>query len=287
MMRRGPLPPPELMESKIAAQVAEMERLTRENRRLAGTHVSLRQDLVATQQEMQRLEAHIGSIQTESDIQIRMLLEKIKKMEADARAGESMKIDLQQAHKEAQSLVATREELASEIQQATQELQKAHAEFEQLPELHAELNKLRQEHQRLRAAFEYEKSWNTEKVEQLHTKEKNLISLAREVEKLRTEVMTAEKRSHAPNPYGATQPNTDSSYPPPIHGGGVYMDSYGRPQMQMSAGFTGNGFNPYGNSAGASNDGFGVSVGGSGNGGGGAWGSYDPIKAEGSSVAQR
>lgn len=244
-MRRGLLPPPDHMESKIAAQVVEIERLTRENRRLAGTHMSLRQDLVSTQQEMQRLEAHMGSIQTESDIQIRMLLEKIKKMEADIRAGESMNIDLQQAHKEAQSLVATREELASEIQQATQELRKAHTEFEQLPELHVELNKLRQEHRMLRGAFEYEKGLNMEKVEQLHTKEKNLISMAREVEKLRNDVSTAEKGSHAPQSSAA-----DSSYPPSNHGGGAYVDSYGRSQMQKSGGFAGNGFNPYG-----SNDG--------------------------------
>ncbi|PIA37035.1 hypothetical protein AQUCO_03100054v1 [Aquilegia coerulea] len=240
-----PLPPPELMENKIAAQVAEIERLTRENQRLATTHVTLRQDLVATQKELQRLEAHIGSIQTESDIQIRLLLDKIKKIEVDIRAAESMKKEVQQAHKEAQSLITTRQELGSEIKQATQDLQKAHAEVEQLPELHAELNKLRQEYHRLRASFEYEKGLNLEKVEQLHTMEKNLIAMAREVEKLCAELFDAEKRAHAPYLHDTAYVKPESSYPPPIQGGGTYMNGYGMTQSHMGGGVAGNGVNLY------------------------------------------
>lgn len=269
---------PELMENKIAAQVAEMERLRRENQRLASTHVALREDLVATQQETQRLQAHIGSIQTESDIQIRMLLEKIKKMEVDIRVGENMKNDLQQADKEAQNLVTTRQDLLTEIQQATQELRKALVEIEQLPELHADLNKLRQEHQRLRAAFEHEKGVNMEQVDKLRAREQNLISMAREVEKLRAEVLNVEKRGYAPTPYGVAFSNLDSSYPPPTQDGGVYIDGYGRPQIQMGGEVAGNGVHPYGTPV-ASNSDVGLinvaAVASSGNGavpGGGAWG---------------
>ncbi|KAL5699815.1 hypothetical protein ACHQM5_030663 [Ranunculus cassubicifolius] len=232
MMRHGHGPSPDHMENKIAAQVAEIGRLTRENQRLASTHVAMRQDLVATKQEAEKVHTHIRSIQTESDIQIRMLLEKIKKMDSNIRVSDNLKMDLQQAHKEAQSLVLAREELAYKIQQSTQELKKAHAELEQLPELQAELNKLRQEHQRLREAFEYEKGLNTEKVDKLHAREKHLISMAREVEKLRTEVSIAETRSHAPYSYGTTYSNQDtSSYPHPFPGG---SGGYARPHIQMS-----------------------------------------------------
>lgn len=46
-----------------------------------------------------------------------------------------------------------------------------------------------------RVAFEYEKGSNIDQVERMHAMERNLISMAREVEKLRAEVLNAEKRA--------------------------------------------------------------------------------------------
>lgn len=48
-----------------------------------------------------------------------------------------------------------------------------------------------------RAAIEYEKKGYAENYEQGQVMEKNLISMAREVEKLRAEVANAEKRARA------------------------------------------------------------------------------------------
>lgn len=138
------------LEDKIADQAEEIERLSAENRRLAGIHVSLREELVATQHEMPRVNARISSMRAESDIQIRVLLDKIAKREADIRAGESIKKDLQKLHLEAQSLVRVRQELIAKIQQTSQELQKVRIDAKSLPDLHAELDGLRQEHQKLR-----------------------------------------------------------------------------------------------------------------------------------------
>ncbi|KAK9275177.1 hypothetical protein L1049_022438 [Liquidambar formosana] len=291
MMRHGPFPGlgpaagqrplelfphPELAENKMAVQAAEIERLARDNHRLGSTHVALRHELVAAQQDLQRLKAHIRSIQTESDIQIRVLGDKITKMEVDIRAGDSVKKDLQQAHMEAKSLVAARQELAAQIQQATQELHKAHADVKRLPEMHAELDSLRQEHQRLRATFEYEKGFNIEQVEEMKAMEKDLVGMAREVEKLRADVLNAEKRARAPISYGGPYMNPDPSYPPSIQGSGPYVDSYGRPHVPMGVGTAGEGMIPYGRGNGAAPPGVvggGVASAGSGAGWGGA---YDP-----------
>ncbi|KAK9122211.1 hypothetical protein Syun_019828 [Stephania yunnanensis] len=223
------LPSSKLLEKKVVVQEAEMECLTRENQRLAATHVTWRQELVAMQQEMQSLQARIGSIETESGIQIRILLEKIAKMEDDIRAGESVKKDLLEARKEVQSLIEARQDLSTQIQLSTQDLQKAHADVKQLPELQAELNNLEQEHQRLRVAFEYEKSLNMEQVEQLHVMEKNLLSMAREVEKLHAEVLNADRRARASRALTGTHANSDPSYPPQGEGSGSYPDANGRP----------------------------------------------------------
>lgn len=145
-----PLPRPELLENKIAYQAAEIKQLAGDNHRLAATQVDLRQDLVAAEEEVQTVKAHMRSIQTESDIQIRALLDKIAKKEAEIIAGEVVKKELQKAHIEAHSLVEARQELRIRIRQATDELQKARVEVKKLPDLHGELDSLRQEHQRLR-----------------------------------------------------------------------------------------------------------------------------------------
>ncbi|KAJ8645390.1 hypothetical protein MRB53_007138 [Persea americana] len=270
-----PLPHPELLENKMAVQAAEIERLIRENQRLASTHVALREELVAIQQEMQRVQAHMGSIQTESDIQMRSLLEKSAKMKADIRAGGSLRKDLQLAHVEAQSLIAARQELNTQIKQTTLELQKAHVDAKKLPEMQAELDSLRQEHQKLRVAFEYGKGSNIDQVERMHAMERNLISLAREVEKLRAEVLNAEKKARAPNSYGGAYGSPDAPYPPVGQGGG-FVDAYGRPQVQMSRGTSMEGTKPYGGNSAVANAGIVASASGSAS---GVWGgTYDTVR---------
>ncbi|KAM7511690.1 hypothetical protein LguiB_010565 [Lonicera macranthoides] len=162
MMRHGPFPaghhpmettlPPNL-ENKLVVQEAEIERLAGDNQRLAASDGALRQDLGAAEQDIQRLRAHLRSIQTESDIQIRVLVDKIAKMEAEIRGGEIVKKELHQAHIEAQSLVADRKELTTKIEVATKELEKTRADMKKLPEMIDELDSLRKEHQRLRCVF--------------------------------------------------------------------------------------------------------------------------------------
>ncbi|OWM89957.1 hypothetical protein CDL15_Pgr012594 [Punica granatum] len=233
--RIGPPPPPlDLLENKVRAQEAEIERLVAENRRLASTQGTLREELVTAQQEAQRLKAHIKSIQTESDIQMRILRDKIAKYEVDIRAGEGVRIDLERAFKEAQDLVAIRQELLSRIQRANQELKMARTDAEKLQDLNAEFDSLMQEHNRLWATFEYEKSLNIDQVRQMQGMEQNLFSMGREVEKLRSEIMIAEKAAHDPNPHiGGSLNHPNPSYLPQVHGNGPYLDSLGRPLIPV------------------------------------------------------
>ncbi|KAG0461505.1 hypothetical protein HPP92_021802 [Vanilla planifolia] len=223
LMRHGPLsgyPPTHrpleavaAAEQKVAVQEAEMDRLALENRRLAASHVALRQELVATQQELQRIHSHIGNIHNDGDIQVRGFLEKLAKAGADASASETVRKELQQAHLEAQSLVAQRQEIATEIQHLTEGLQKAKVDVKRLPEMHAEIEALRQEHQQLRASFEYEKHLNKEQVEQMCGMEKNLITMAKEIEKLRADVLSVEKAARVTYGTGASAyPSTGHAY---------------------------------------------------------------------------
>ncbi|RRT56740.1 hypothetical protein B296_00044011 [Ensete ventricosum] len=273
MMRHGPLSgpdpaghrpreallPPEHLEKKVAIQEAEMERVARENQRFAESNVAMRQELVATQKEMQRVQAHLGSIHTESDIQIRGLLEKIRKLEADIHAGDVVKKELQQAHLEAQNLITVRQELSAEIQLVTEELQNSTAGFKN-------------------AMFEYEKGLNIEQVEQMRAMEKNLMSMAKEVERLKAEVTLTFFLTFlcetAPNQYGGVHQTAGQGTGYPNHsfsmGGDGYMagsyapivnyanagfgyanpahytEAYGRPQAHMTSGASVEGIDSYG-----------------------------------------
>ncbi|GAU20947.1 hypothetical protein TSUD_200960 [Trifolium subterraneum] len=256
--------PSHLLENKLAAQEAEIERLSGDNHRLANTHKALRDALVAAAQDVQKIKSHIRSTQTESDIQIRVLLDKIAKMEVDIRASDSVKKELQQAHIEAQNLAASRQELSAQIQLATHELKKAIGDVKCLPDLQDELDCLVKEHHRIRDTFEYEKSKNVELVDQLKAKEKKLIAMAREVEMLRSEILNAEKRINAPNLFGAATP---------ADGSGPFLDHYGRAHGQMGIGQVGESVVPVVDSNGA------VVNSTDGSGGAGWVGTYDPSVA--------
>jgi len=144
------LPHPEIMEQKFAAQDVEMRKLLRENQRLAATHSVLRQELAAAQQELQRLHAHMGAMKDDQDQHMRGLLDKMAKMEADLKASETVKAELQKAHAQAQSLMAARQELMVKAQQLNQDLQRNNADVQQVPALMSELDNLRQEYQHCR-----------------------------------------------------------------------------------------------------------------------------------------
>ncbi|KAK6136282.1 hypothetical protein DH2020_029981 [Rehmannia glutinosa] len=165
----------------------------------------------------------------------------------------ALRQDLVSAKREADKLrehirsiqTEARQELTDKIQKATKELENSRANVKKLPEMRAQLDSLRQEHQRLRKTFEYEKGLNIKKVEEMKILEKDLIGVAEEVERLRVEVLNAEKRANVPIPQTGPYMNSDNIYPPPFHGNGGYQDSYGGTHLQTINGAAVEGMNPY------------------------------------------
>ncbi|CAJ1837159.1 unnamed protein product [Sphenostylis stenocarpa] len=221
------LPPPQVMEQKLASQHAEMQRLATENQRLAATHSALRQELAAAQHELQMLHAHVAALKGEREQQVRAQLEKIAKMESEAQGIEGVKLELQQARGEAQNLVLSRDELVSKAQHLTQELQRAHADVVQIPALISELECLRQEYQHCRATFDYEKKLYNDHLESLQVMEKNYVSMSREVEKLRAELTnTANVDRRSSGPYGGTSGTNENEASGLPVGQNAYEDGY-------------------------------------------------------------
>jgi len=145
------LPPPEVLEQKLVAQRGEMQKLAVENDRLAVSHASLRKELAAAQQELQRLQAQGEAAKAAEEQEMRGLLDKVGKMEADLKACENVKVELQQAHAEAQNLMAVRQSMVANVQKLSKDLQRNLGESQQLPALVAERDAARQENQHLRS----------------------------------------------------------------------------------------------------------------------------------------
>ncbi|OAY84783.1 Protein FLX-like 1 [Ananas comosus] len=236
---RGALAPPPplphhhqhaaIVEERLAAQFEEIQALLVDNQRLAATHVALKQELAAAQHELRRVSHGFAASQADMDLQLREVHEKAMKMETELRAVEAMRMELIQVRSDIQKLNAARQELTAQAQALNQDLTRASAEMQQAPAIKAEIDTMKQEVQRVRAAIEFEKKGYAENYEQGQVMEKNLISMAREVEKLRAEVANAEKRARAAAAVGNQASVYGGNYgnPEPGHGANPYPAVYG------------------------------------------------------------
>ncbi|XP_072951485.1 protein FLX-like 1 isoform X1 [Typha angustifolia] len=231
---RGPmLPPPHhtaaIMEERLAAQFQEIQALLVDNQRLAATHVALKQELSAAQHEFRRVSHGFAAAQADKDLEIREAYEKAMKVESELRAVEGMRTELIQVHGDIQKLNAARQELTSQTQALTQELSRGSADLQQVPAIKAEIETMKQEVQRVRAAIEAEKKGYGDNFEQGQVMEKNLISMAREVEKLRAEVANAEKRARAAAAAGNQAAGYNANYrnPETSYAANAYPPGYG------------------------------------------------------------
>lgn len=218
--------PPVGIDQKLAAQHAEIQRLLGENQRLAVTHVALRQELAAAQQEIMRLQQSrtandtekeqrltitqvalrqeladskeevnrlqeaMTAIRAEKDQQVRANFEKATRMEAELKATESLKGDFEKLRFE-------RDELGARVEHLSAEVRKLPVKDQEMASLKREVDELRQRHQQARMDFELQKKLNLEHLEQQQAMEKNAFTMTREIERLRAELTNAERRQHA------------------------------------------------------------------------------------------
>ncbi|XP_057978432.1 protein FLX-like 3 [Malania oleifera] len=221
VMPRRP-PHPALLEEELDVQHAEIRRLLGENRRLVEDRMALQRELGGAKEELHRMNIAIGDMRAEQEVRSRELIEKGLKLEADLRATEPLKNEAMQFRAEVQKLNTIRQDLAGQIQSLTQDLTRLKADNQQIPVLRAEIDGLHQEMMRARNAIDYEKKVNMELVEQRQALEKNLVSMAREVEKLRAELASTDSRPWGVGgPYGMKFGSPDGGF------SSSYGDGYG------------------------------------------------------------
>ncbi|XP_068660067.1 protein FLX-like 3 isoform X2 [Aristolochia californica] len=220
---RGPLPHPPhpaLLEEELEIQHAEIRRLVGENRRLVEDRMGMQRELGMAKEEIHQMNLVIADIRADKEAHSRELIERGMKLEADLRAAEPLRSEVLQLRSEVQKLNSVRQDLSAQVQSLTQELGRLQADNQQIPLLRTELDGIRQEMARARAAFDFEKKANTELVEQRQTMEKNLVSMAREVEKLRADFTNSDGRPWGPGGGYAFKPGSPEGSFPPSYGGG-------------------------------------------------------------------
>lgn len=220
---RGPMPRhPAMLEEELEIQHHEIRRLLGENRRLVEDRIALQQELAAAKEELRRMNIAITDIQADNEIHSRKLIENSLKLEADLRATEPIKNEAAQLHVEVERLNSIRHDLSGQVQILKKDIAKLQSDNKHLPRLRAEHEELHKELMHARDAIEYEKKGSVEMMEQRQVMEKNLVSMAREVEKLRAELTNADVGSWgAGGSYGMAFGSSNGHFPPP------YGDGYG------------------------------------------------------------
>ncbi|GLU14349.1 hypothetical protein SLE2022_309250 [Rubroshorea leprosula] len=224
-VRGPPLPPPHpaLLEEELEIQHVEKRRLLNDNHRLVEDRMALQRELAGAREEIHRMNIVVAEICAEKEMHSRELIEKGLKLEAELRATEPLKKDSLQLRTEVQKLNNIKQELTGQTQTLKKDVAKLQAENQQIPLLRAEIDSLRQELMHARTAIDYEKKANIELMEQRQAMEKNLVSMAREVEKLRADLTNVDGRPWgAGAAYGLKFNSAEGSFPGPFDGYGIH-----------------------------------------------------------------
>ncbi|KAJ4760666.1 Protein FLX-like 1 [Rhynchospora pubera] len=230
-LRHPPPPPPHVMlEERMAVQFDDVQALLSDNQRLAATHVALKQEVQMAQYELRRASVLFDASRSDADLRLREVYEKMMKLESELGAADAMRADLMHVRNDIQRLTSDRQDLLGQVQALTQDLTRASTDARQVPAIKSEIETLKKEIQQVsREGIEQEKKGYAENYEQGQVMEKNLISMAREIEKLRSEIANAEKRARAAAAAGTQAAGLVANYgnPDPNFMANPYAAVYG------------------------------------------------------------
>ncbi|CAN6339922.1 unnamed protein product [Urochloa humidicola] len=216
-----PHPHPAVLEEELQLQEVELRRLLEHNRALAEERAELNRELQAGKDEVRHLNVIISDITAEKEAYISKLVDKKRKLEAELRANEHLRDEIVQLRGEIEKLVPARRELSAEAESLMEDLTREKSVKHQLPLLKAEVDGLQQELIHVRNACELERKGNFELVEQRKAMEKNMISMAKEIEQMRAELAKFEVRPWGTGgTYGMQMGSPEVAFTKP------YEDSY-------------------------------------------------------------
>lgn len=141
------------LEDRIVIQRSEIQSLLVENQRLSATHIALKQELSAANQDLRQLALTAAEMKAKRDVAVREVYEKSLKVDAEARLVDAMVAELNQVRAEVDKLITVRKQLTNELATVDNNLLKAKAETKEANAIEAEIETLRREIQRGRYHF--------------------------------------------------------------------------------------------------------------------------------------
>lgn len=143
-----------ILDERIAAQSREIEAILLDNRRLAASHVALKDDIAAQQQELRHLSTEASTAKAERDAQVREVYEQSLKVEAEARS-----IDVERLSSELERVRAgikqhrdERAELSEKLKDIEGEISRSQPELKEFSDLKTEIEAWQKEIRRGRYA---------------------------------------------------------------------------------------------------------------------------------------
>lgn len=123
---------PAALEEELEMQHREMQRIIAENRHVIDDNTILQQELTAAKDDIHRLGQFIPKLRAEKEADERELIERGLKLEADLRAYEPLRAEVIQLRSDIQKLNSLRQELSSQVQGLTKDINRMQAENQQL-----------------------------------------------------------------------------------------------------------------------------------------------------------
>ncbi|EPS57294.1 hypothetical protein M569_17525, partial [Genlisea aurea] len=185
------------LDARLAAQYDDIQVLLADNQRFTATHVALRQDLGNALRSLSRADDGAHELREGKDSEMDELIRKSSKMEGDIRAASAVRSELIQVDADIKQLTAVRVDLTAQVQMMTREIERVASDLRRVPALKSEVEGLRHDLQHLRSSIENQKKSYAQSTEHGKVMESKLASLARETEKIRSELSNAEKRAAA------------------------------------------------------------------------------------------
>ncbi|CAN6297274.1 unnamed protein product [Urochloa humidicola] len=221
-----------VIEERLLARDQDIQELLVDNQRFAATHVALQQQLIAAQHELRAVSVAATRARAERDGEVRALADQAAHIEAEARAVAEARAEVVQVHADIQVLAAARAELVSRLQVLRENLARKKTEVSKTASVRAQIETMRREIQKGRAAVDFEKKAHADNLQQSKAMEKNMIAVASEIERLRGELLNAEKGTTAVNPTAAA---ANSGYAAAYGNEATYTGMYGNPDPTYAA----------------------------------------------------
>lgn len=159
--------------------------------------MALKQELALSHQELRHLSTSLSTIKLESDAQVREVYEKAVKVEADTRVLRDVSGEVERVREDVRRMEEDRRELVGKLEEVEAEVRVVRKEAGKVEEVREGIEVMRREILKGRAAVEYEKKMHASNSELGQIMEENMVSMAREIEKLHAELANAEKMARA------------------------------------------------------------------------------------------